>query len=158
MKNQNATAAPTTKVVTAPKSTKEVPTSVEAKVKKDADALNLKSILPELDKNLFIAKERKGSSENVYQKKIFAGLDEKETKAMRRLLRNNLENYTSSFIAYAAAKNKAALAKLKESFESYYKEAYRVNDFTLASILPGNAGQAKKDEVVKMLEILKSIK
>lgn len=128
------------------------------KVKRDAHSKNLLAIMPGLDTSLFISKARGGNKENIYHSHMFKNLTEKETKTLRRTLRGNLEKFTSSFAAYAEKKDKVMLAKLKVSFETYYKEVYRVNDFTVASILPANAGDEKKAEVGKMIKILKDIK
>lgn len=131
---------------------------VKEKVKKEAASANLLSVLPVIDKGLFISKVRGGTRENVYHKELFENLSEGDSKTLRRNLRTNLEKFAASFIEYATNKDKKKLAALKESFEAYYKKVYRVNDLTPESILPGNAGDDKKAQVVKMLEILKGIK
>lgn len=139
-------------------STAKVETPVKDKVKKEAASANLIAVLPVIDKGLFISKVRGGTRENVYHKELFENLSEGDSKTLRRNLRTNLEKFVTSFIEYAANKDKKKLTALKESFETYYKKVYRVNDLTPESILPGNAGDDKKAQVVKMLEILKGIK
>jgi len=161
-KNAQGAAPATDSKTSAPKAevTKTVKGSKETKEKlsKPVETINLKSVLPALDKSLFIEKSRGGNRENVYHKELFENLTEKERKTLRRNMRTNLESFASSFIEFNTKKEIAKLKKLKDSFDAYYKKVYRINDLTVASILPGNAGPEKQKEVAKMLEILKSIK
>lgn len=84
----------------------------------------------------------------IYKKILFDGMDEKKKKAARRKLRN----YTYSILS-TIVDNKSE--KLISAFLDFYKSAYVLNDFSLASIASENTREEKKALLKKGLEIVK---
>ena len=77
---------------------------------------------------------------------------EKEKKSMRKKLRNLLY---AICLAIVTEKNKENQEKLIKSFNDFYIETYRVNDFTLSSVCNENLNAAKKEVILKALDICK---
>ena len=77
---------------------------------------------------------------------------EKEKKSMRKKLRNLLY---AICLAIVTEKNKENQEKLIKSFRDFYIETYKVNDFTLSSVCNENLNAAKKEVILKALDICK---
>lgn len=77
---------------------------------------------------------------------------EKEKKSMRKKLRNLLY---AICLAIVTEKNKENKEKLIKSFREFYIETYKVNDFTLSSVCNENLNAAKKEVILKALDICK---
>lgn len=111
-----------------------------AKVKKESNGL-LKTSL--------------GQKVEVYKRELFAGMEEKKIKATRKKLRNMSYSLLS---AICEEKNKENQKKLVSTFTDFYKEVYRLNDFSFASIASDNTKDEKKEVLKKGLEIVKNFK
>lgn len=77
---------------------------------------------------------------------------EKEKKSMRKKLRNLLY---AICLAIVTEKNKENKEKLIKSFREFYIETYKVNDFTLSSVCNENLNAARKEVILKALDICK---
>lgn len=92
--------------------------------------------------------------ENIYKKDIFADcFTDKEKKTMRRKLRNLLDNFVSSILR---CKDTTQLKKLCVEFNKFYLGFYNVNDYSLLSICSNNTDEVKKENLQKMLDIVKA--
>jgi hypothetical protein len=89
-----------------------------------------------------------GQKTEIYKNSLFDGMDEKKKKAARKKIRN----YTYSMLS-TIVENKSE--KLISAFLDFYKSAYVLNDFSLASIASENTKEEKKSILKKGLEIVK---
>lgn len=78
--------------------------------------------------------------------------DDKGKKSMRKKLRNVLFAICSAIVDEKQKENKE---KLIDSFNEFYKETYKVNDYTIASVCNENLNQTKKEIISKALNICK---
>lgn len=130
------------------------------KEKKEVEttSLNLDNVLKSLDKTLFVTVSGM-NKETVYKNEVFANcLTDRDKKTIRRKLRNILDNFISSFLKYAEIKESAKLKALKLEFDKYYKSVYRLNDYSLNSLISNNTDLKKRESVEKMLLIIKNTK
>jgi hypothetical protein len=89
-----------------------------------------------------------GQKTEIYKNSLFDSMDEKKKKAARKKIRN----YTYSMLS-TIVENKSE--KLISAFLDFYKSAYVLNDFSLASIASENTKEEKKEILKKGLEIVK---
>lgn len=92
--------------------------------------------------------------ENLYKNEIFDGMDESEKKRTRKKFRKLCENYCSSVISIT---DKEKLKELAKDFENFYTNVYRINDYTISSLLSQNAKDEKLSLFAKGLEKFKTI-
>ena len=92
--------------------------------------------------------------ENLYKNEIFDGMEDSEKKRTRKKIRNLCENFCSSILDKKKEKKQLNLAK---DFEKFYSNVYRVNDYTLSSILSQNAKDEKLLLFANGLEKFKTI-
>ena len=92
--------------------------------------------------------------ENLYKNEIFDGMEDSEKKRTRKKIRNLCENFCSSILDITDEKKQLNLAK---DFEKFYSNVYRVNDYTLSSILSQNAKDEKLLLFANGLEKFKTI-
>ena len=92
--------------------------------------------------------------ENLYKNEIFNGMDESEKKRLRKKFRKLCENYCSSVIEIT---DKEKLKELAKDFENFYTNVYRVNDYTISSLLSQNAKDEKLSLFASGLEKFKTI-
>ena len=146
---------------TAKKSTKkesanEVNNNVEntAKVeKKEIEKLSFSKLLETLDTTgLHTSSGLK--KENLYNSSIYADcLTDKDKKSVRRKIRNLLDNFIGSIIR--SEKNKTICENHCKQFKLFYEQVYRINDFSVESLVSNNTDELKKENLKKMLEIVK---
>ena len=91
--------------------------------------------------------------ESLYKESIFAGLNDKQKKSARRKIRNYVHSIFDSLILASKENKKSNVTKLSQEFLAFYKETYRINDFSFASIASENTKE--KDLINKALVILK---
>lgn len=113
-------------------------------------------LLSSLDKSLFVSNSGQ-SKETIYKADLFKNLSDKEKKSLRRKLRNTMDSFITSFIAYDTAKDTKKLNALFTSFNDYYKSVYVLNDYSLNSLMSNNTDVAKKDGLTKMLSIVNKL-
>lgn len=89
-----------------------------------------------------------GQKTEIYKNSLFEGMDEKKKKAARKKIRNYIYSMLSTIV-----ENKSE--KLISAFLDFYKSAYVLNDFSLASIASENTKEEKKAILKKSLEIVK---
>ena len=91
--------------------------------------------------------------ESLYKESIFAGLNDKQKKSARRKIRNYVHSIFDSLILANKENKKSNVTKLSQEFLAFYKETYRINDFSFASIASENTKE--KDLINNALIILK---
>lgn len=132
-------------------------TAQTANVQKETAKVNANQFLISmLDKSLFVSNSGQ-SKETIYKSDLFVNLSDKEKKSLRRKLRNTMDSFITSFIAYDSAKDAKKLNALFTSFNDYYKSVYVLNDYSLNSLMSNNTDIAKKDGLTKMLVIVNKL-
>lgn len=99
------------------------------------------------------------SKENdVYKKEVYIGLNtDREKGRFRSKIRRTLIDYMQGFITLQSQKDSAKLAELKKEFTAFYGAVYKVNDYSLTSVLAANASDKNKMIVTQGMEIAKEI-
>ena len=138
-------------------STKEQVNKVSAKkAKAQAKANNIlyKDILANLNKSTEgLLKTSFGvKKSDIYKEEIFSELSDKEKKIARKKFRNTILSLSESL---TQEKDKTRLEKLKKAFLDFYKQVYKVNDFSLSSVCSENMKETNKDILKKALQIVK---
>ena len=110
--------------------------------------------------NKVSAKKAKAQSKanNILYKYILANLNKstegllKEKKVARKKFRNTILSLSESL---TQEKDKTRLEKLKKAFLDFYKQVYKVNDFSLSSVCSENMKETNKEILKKALQIVK---
>ena len=89
---------------------------------------------------------------DIYKEEIFSKLSDKEKKVARKKFRNTILSLSETLIQ---EKDKTRLEKLKKAFLDFYKQVYKVNDFSLSSVCSENMKETNKDILKKALQIVK---
>ena len=89
---------------------------------------------------------------------IFKSLNEKQKKAYRKKLRNTTFSLLDSICKAKEEKKQNELKTLVSAFTEFYKQVYKVNDFSFASIASENTKDTKKEVLTKGLQIVKNFK
>lgn len=98
------------------------------------------------------------SKESIYKDSLFANcITNDDKKTVRRKLRNMLDSFIGSIIRSYASKNIDLLKKQVKDFNIFYKENYRLNDFSIESLISANTDQLKKKHVKDMLTIITQV-
>lgn len=134
---------------TAKKSTKKESAKVE---KKEVEKISFSKLLETLDTTGLYTNS--GLKENLYNSSIYADcLTDKDKKSVRRKIRNLLDNFIGSIIR--SEKNKTICENHCKQFKLFYEQVYRINDFSVESLVSNNTDELKKENLKKMLEIVK---
>lgn len=137
-------------------STKEKVNKVSAKkAKAQSKANNIlyKDILVNLNKSTEGLKTSFGvKKSDIYKEEIFSELSDKEKKIARKKFRNTILSLSESL---TQEKDKTRLEKLKKAFLDFYKQVYKVNDFSLSSVCSENMKETNKEILKKALQIVK---
>ena len=91
--------------------------------------------------------------ESIYKESIFEGLDDKKKKRSRTKIRNFVHSIFESILISEKEKNQKRISKLAKEFAEFYKETYKVNDFSFSSIASENTKD--KDTINNALAIIK---
>ena len=89
---------------------------------------------------------------DIYKEEIFSELSDKEKKVARKKFRNIILSLSESL---TQEKDKTRLEKLKKAFLDFYKQVYKVNDFSLSSVCSENMKETNKEILKKALQIVK---
>ena len=121
--------------------------------------LSVDSIFKKLENNTNgLLKTSLGKKTEIYIESLFNGLNEKQKKSTRKKIRNNTYSLLESICKMQELKDKEKLAKLIKAFKEFYKEVYKVNDFSFSSIASENTKDTKKEVLTKGLNIVKNFK
>lgn len=99
-----------------------------------------------------------GKKTEIYIESLFAELNEKQKKAYRKKLRNTTFSLLDSICKAKEEKKQNELKTLVSAFTEFYKQVYKVNDFSFASIASENTKDTKKEVLTKGLNIVKNFK
>ena len=128
----------------------------KAKAQAQAKANNIlyKDILANLNKSTEgLLKTSFGvKKSDIYKEEIFSELSDKEKKIARKKFRNTILSLSESL---TQEKDKTRLEKLKKAFLDFYKQVYKVNDFSLSSVCSENMKETNKEILKKALQIVK---
>ena len=91
--------------------------------------------------------------ESIYKDSIFEGLSDKQKKSARKKVRNYVHSIFESLIFADKEKKKENVSKLAKDFAEFYKETYKVNDYSFASLASENTKD--KDTINNALAIIK---
>ena len=128
--------------------------SKRARVQSKANNIIYKDILANLNKSTEgLLKTSFGvKKSDIYKEEIFLELSDKEKKVARKKFRNTLLSLSESMVQ---EKDKTRLEKLKKAFLDFYKQVYKVNDFSLSSVCSENMKETNKEILKKALQIVK---
>lgn len=127
----------------------------KAKAQAKANNILYKDILANLNKSTEgLLKTSFGvlKKSDIYKEEIFSELSDKEKKVVRKKFRNTILSLSESLVQ---EKDKTRLEKLKKAFLDFYKQVYKVNDFSLSSVCSENMKETNKDILKKALQIVK---
>lgn len=99
-----------------------------------------------------------GKKTEIYIEFLFSELNEKQKKAYRKKLRNTTFSLLDSICKAKEEKKQNELKTLVSAFKEFYKEVYKVNDFSFSSIASENTKDTKKEVLTKGLNIVKNFK
>lgn len=121
--------------------------------------LSVESIFKKLENDTNgLLKTSLGKKTEIYIESLFNGLNEKQKKSTRKKIRNNTFSLLESICKMYEQKDKEKLTKLIKAFKEFYKEVYKVNDFSFSSIASENTKDTKKEVLTKGLQIVKNFK
>lgn len=121
--------------------------------------LSVESIFKKLESDTNgLLKTSLGKKTEIYIESLFNGLNEKQKKSTRKKIRNNTFSLLESICKMYEQKDKEKLTKLIKAFKEFYKEVYKVNDFSFSSIASENTKDTKKEVLTKGLQIVKNFK
>jgi hypothetical protein len=126
----------------------------KAQAKAKANNILYKDILTNLNKSTEgLLKTSFGvKKSDIYKEEIFSELSDKEKKIARKKFRNTILSLSESL---TQEKDKTRLEKLKKAFLDFYKQVYKVNDFSLSSVCSENMKETNKEILKKALQIVK---
>ena len=117
--------------------------------------LSVDSIFKSLNELL---KTSLGKKTEIYVESLFAELNEKQKKAYRKKLRNTTFSLLDSICKAKEEKKQNELKTLVSAFNDFYKQVYKIHDFSFASIASENTKDTKKEVLTKGLNIVKNFK
>lgn len=126
----------------------------KAKAQSKANNILYKDILANLNRSTEgLLKTSFGvKKSDIYKEEIFSELSDKEKKVARKKFRNTILSLSESL---TQEKDKNRLEKLKKAFLDFYKQVYKVNDFSLSSVCSENMKETNKEILKKALQIVK---
>ena len=89
---------------------------------------------------------------SIYKDELFENIEEKQKKSLRKKFRNMLFSVSKALISETKEENKKSLIN---TFNDFYKEVYKVHDYSLSSVCNENLQAEKKEVLIKALEIAK---
>lgn len=121
--------------------------------------LSVDSIFKSLnEKTNGLLKTSLGKKTEIYVESLFAELNEKQKKAYRKKLRNTTFSLLDSICKAKEEKKQNELKTLVSAFNDFYKQVYKIHDFSFASIASENTKDTKKEVLTKGLNIVKNFK
>lgn len=128
-------------------------TTAKKSTKKEVEKISFSKLLETLD-TTGLHTNSGLKKENLYNSSIYADcLTDKDKKSVRRKIRNLLDNFIGSIIR--SEKNKTVCENHCKQFKLFYEQVYRINDFSVESLVSNNTDELKKENLKKMLEIVK---
>lgn len=134
--------------------------ATKAKAQAKANStISFDSIFKKLELNTNgLLKTSLGKQTEIYVESLFAELNEKQKKAYRKKLRNTTFSLLDSICKAKEEKKQNELKTLVSAFNDFYKQVYKIHDFSFASIASENTKDTKKEILIKGLNIVKNFK
>lgn len=133
--------------------------TAKAKANSTIKLLSVDSIFKSLnEKTNGLLKTSLGKKTEIYVESLFAELNEKQKKAYRKKLRNTTFSLLDSICKAKEEKKQNELKTLVSAFNDFYKQVYKIHDFSFASIASENTKDTKKEVLTKGLNIVKNFK
>lgn len=76
--------------------------------------------------------------ETLYKEELFAELSDKDKKKARKKIRNYVHAIFESLLQAEKENKKTNISKLAKEFSEFYKETYKVTDYSFASVASEN--------------------
>lgn len=131
----------------------------KAKATAKANSTSVDSIFKSLnEKTNGLLKTSLGKKTEIYIESLFAELNEKQKKSYRKKLRNTTFSLLDSIVKAKEEKKQNELKTLVSAFTDFYKQVYKVHDFSFSSIASENTKDTKKEVLTKGLQIVKNFK
>jgi hypothetical protein len=131
----------------------------KAQAKANSTIISVDSIFKSLnEKTNGLLKTSLGKKTEIYIESLFAELNEKQKKAYRKKLRNTTFSLLDSICKAKEEKKQNELKTLVSAFNDFYKQVYKIHDFSFASIASENTKDTKKEVLTKGLNIVKNFK
>lgn len=132
----------------------------KAKAQTKANNILYKDILVNLNKSTEgLLKTSFGvKKSDIYKEEIFSELSDKEKKIARKKFRNIIFSLLDSICKAKEEKKQNELKTLVLAFNDFYKQVYKIHDFSFASIASENTKDTKKEVLTKGLNIVKNFK
>lgn len=89
---------------------------------------------------------------SIYKDELFENIEDKQKKSLRKKFRNMLFSVAKAIVTETKKENKENLVN---TFNEFYSQVYKVNDYSLQSVCNENLQQEKKEILIKALEIAK---
>jgi hypothetical protein len=112
------------------------------------DTNNIDLLVSELSKNLKQKKE--SNKDKMYKIEV--------DKKKRQILRKQRNKFVDNVLFFHSQKNEIELKKEIDLFNTFYKETYLLNDYSLNSICQNNSDNETKIKTKVFLQIVKSFK
>ena len=91
--------------------------------------------------------------ESIYKEELFAELSDKDKKKARKRIRNYVHAIFESVLQADKNNKKDNVKKLANEFSEFYKETYKINDYSFASVASENTKD--KETINNALSIIK---
>lgn len=131
----------------------------KAQAKANSTIKSVDSIFKSLnEKTNGLLKTSLGKKTEIYIESLFAELNEKQKKTYRKKLRNTTFSLLDSICEAKKENKQNELKTLVSAFTEFYKQVYKVNDFSFSSIASENTKDTKKEVLTKGLQIVKNFK
>lgn len=125
--------------------------------KKETIKINLDKFAKELE-GMQLKEKRTRETIYVYPESFTkSDINSEKGKKYRNSIRNNLKRFSNNICIYAKMKDAEKLGNEVKGFEGFYKEKFRLNDFSLSSISQSK-DELKEKDFSLMLEIIKEVK
>lgn len=159
METKNLVSVENVKEVKNNKINKVSANKAKAQAKANSTIKPVDSIFKSLnEKTNGLLKTSLGKKTEIYVESLFADLNEKQKKAYRKKLRNTTFSLLDSICKTKEEKKQNELKTLVSAFNDFYKQVYKVHDFSFASIASENTKDTKKEVLTKGLNIVKNFK
>lgn len=89
---------------------------------------------------------------SIYKDELFENIEEKQKKSLRKKFRNMLFSVAKALVTETKEENKKSLIN---TFNDFYNQVYKINDYSLTSVCNENLQAEKKEILLKALEIAK---
>lgn len=91
--------------------------------------------------------------ESIYKEELFKEISDKDKKKARKRIRSYVHSIFVSLLQAEKENKKTNVTKLAKEFSEFYKETYKINDYSFASVASENTKD--KETINNALAIIK---